>query len=220
MRLLAAASLFATLAAMPAWSQAPNPAGMRPGTPESAPGLPAPNQPNVPDRIFIRAAAMGGHGEVALGQLAEKQGQNSDVQNFARRMVQDHSKANEQLAHLAQAAHVPLPSGPDADSKAMHAKLVSLQDGEFDRAYIRGQVQAHQVTAQLLAYEIGSGQDPQLRKFAEETLPVVLHHLALAQSIDAQLTGAAAPAAAMAAAFSQPPADQAPAAGSANRTPR
>lgn len=220
MRLLAAASLMATLAAVPAWSQAPNPAGMRPGTPETAPGVPAPNQPNVPDRIFIQAAAMGGHGEVALGQLAEKQGQDSAIQNFARRMVQDHTKANEQLAQLAQAAHVRVPSGPDADSKAMHAQLVSLQDGEFDRAYIRGQIQAHQVTAQLLAYEIGSGQDSQLQKFAEKTLPVVLEHLALAQSIDTQLTGAAAPAAALAAASPPPPANQAPAAGSTNRTPR
>ncbi|MBN9560177.1 MAG: DUF4142 domain-containing protein [Alphaproteobacteria bacterium] len=220
MRLLAAASLLATLGAMPAWSQAPNPAGMRPSTPESAPGLPAPNQPNVPDRVFIRAAAVGGQGEVELGQLAEKQGQNSAIQRFARRMVQDHSHANEQLAQIAQAAQVPVPSGPDADSKAMHAQLVSLQDGEFDRAYIRGQIAAHQVTAQLLAYEIGSGQDSQLQKFAEETLPVVLHHLALAQDIDAQLTGAAAPIAAITAAASQAPADQAPAGGNNNRTVR
>ena len=217
MGLLAAASLMATLAAMPAWSQAPNPAGMKPGTPETAPGVPAPNQPNQPDRTFIRAAAMGGHGEVDLGQLAEKQGQNSAIQNFARRLVQDHGKANEQLALLAQAAHVPLPSGPDAASKAMHARLASLQDGDFDRAYIRGQIEAHQVTAQLLAYEIGSGQDAQLQKFAEETLPIVLQHLALAQNIDAQLTGAAAPAAAMAEASPPPPANQAP---TANHTVR
>jgi putative membrane protein len=220
MRLLAAASLIATLGVMPAWSQAPNPAGTTPGTSESAPGKPAPNQPNQPDRTFIRAAAMGGHGEVELGQLAEKQGQNSAVQNFARRMVQDHGKANEQLAHLAQAAHVPAPSTPDADSQAMRAELASLQDGAFDRAYIRGQIAAHQVTAQLLAYEIGSGQDPQLQKFAEETLPVVLHHLALAQDIDAQLTGAAAPIAALAAASPQAPAAQAPTGGNNNRTVR
>lgn len=220
MRLLAAASLMATLGAMPAWSQAPNPAGVRPGTPESAPGVPAPNQPNVPDRIFIRAAALGGHGEVELGQLAEKQGQNGAVQNFARRMVQDHGRANEQLTHLAQAAHVPAPSGPDADSQAMRAELASLRDAAFDRAYIHGQIQAHQVTAQLLAYEIGSGQDPQLQKFAENTLPIVLHHLALAQEIDAQLTGAAAPAAATPAATPRAPADQAPEAGSTNRTVR
>ena len=134
MRLLAAASLMATLAAMPAWSQAPNPAGMKTRHARDR-SRRARAQSAEPAGPHVHPGGRDGRtGEVDLGQLAEQQGQNSAIQNFARRMVQDHGKANEQLAQLAQAAHVPLPSGPDAASKAMHARLASLQDGEFDRA--------------------------------------------------------------------------------------
>ncbi|HKU08751.1 MAG TPA: DUF4142 domain-containing protein, partial [Bradyrhizobium sp.] len=63
--------------------------------------------------------------------------------------------------------------------------------------YIRGQIIDHQQTAQLLEYEIGSGQDEQLKSFASQVLPIVMQHLEMAQSIDARLTGTAAPEAAM-----------------------
>ena len=44
---------------------------------------------------------------------------------------------------------------------------------------------------QLFEYEIGSGQDSQLKNFASQTLPVLMEHLEMAQTIDARLTGAA-----------------------------
>jgi hypothetical protein len=55
MRLLATVSIFALLAAAPALAQTGtgNPAAMAPGTPQSAPGMPAPNQPNQNDRLFV-----------------------------------------------------------------------------------------------------------------------------------------------------------------------
>jgi putative membrane protein len=67
-----------------------------------------------------------------------------------------------------------------------------MQGGAFDRDYIRGQISAHQETVQLFEYEIGSGQDSQLKNFAAQTLPALMQHLEMAQNIDARLTGAAA----------------------------
>jgi putative membrane protein len=48
----------------------------------------------------------------------------------------------------------------------------------------------HQQTAHLLEWEIGSGQDPRVGKFAIATLPTVLDHLEMAKQIEAHLTGA------------------------------
>jgi hypothetical protein len=45
------------------------------------------------------------------------------------------------------------------------------------------QQQDHQRTAQLLEYEIGSGENAALQTFAVETLPVVLQHLAMVQDL-------------------------------------
>ncbi|MBV8523415.1 MAG: DUF4142 domain-containing protein, partial [Acetobacteraceae bacterium] len=45
---------------------------------------------------------------------------------------------------------------------------------------IAGQIQDHQRTVQLLEYEIGSGQDPDLKAFASEMLLHVIQHLQMA----------------------------------------
>jgi putative membrane protein len=190
--LLGVGSFIAAFAVTPVWAQQQgNPAGATPGT-ETRSGLPAPNQPNVADRDFARAAAAGGLAEVQLGGLANQKGQSPEAREFGQRMVDDHSKANAELKELAAAANIPLPNAPDAENQAMRERLDKVQGNAFDRDYIRGQITAHQETVQLFEYEIGSGQDSQLKAFASQALPVLFQHLEMAQNIDAQLTGAAA----------------------------
>jgi putative membrane protein len=189
MRLLATVSSIAVLLTIPAWAQEGNPAGMSPGTPQAAPGVPAPNQPNQPDRLFVHEATIGGMAEVELGKLAEQKGHNDAVKDFARRMVEDHTKANDRLMSLAKQDGVVLPDVLDREHRTMRTELEKSSGAEFDRAYIQGQVQDHQKAAQLLEWEIGSGQDTQLKSFAAETLPVVLQHLQMARNLQAQMTG-------------------------------
>jgi putative membrane protein len=80
------------------------------------------------------------------------------VKDFGRQMVADHSKANQQLAQLAQAANIPQSRDLDEEHKAMRSRLQRLSGGDFDLAYIRGQIGDHQKTAQLFEWEIGFGQ--------------------------------------------------------------
>jgi putative membrane protein len=96
--------------AVPAAAQLGNPGFVMPGTPQSAPGVPAPNHANTQDRLFALLLAAGGAAEVDFGRLAEGKAQNEAVKQFARRMVQDHTKANEELSSLANAAQI---SDPD-----------------------------------------------------------------------------------------------------------
>ena len=121
--LLGTASLLAAFAVSPVWAQQQgNPAGATPGT-ETRSGLPAPNQANVADRNFARAAASGGLAEVELGRLANQKGQSPEARQFGQRMVDDHSKANTELKELAAAANIPLPNAPDAEKQAMRERL-------------------------------------------------------------------------------------------------
>ena len=169
------------LLAVPALAQSGNPAGMTLGT--------GPQQPNNSDRLFVRTAAVGGMAEVELGRLAEQKSQSDAVKDFARRMIEDHGKANARLIGLAKENGIAVPDKLDDEHKSMRARLESLSGAAFDLAYIQGQVVDHQKTAQLLEYEIGSGQDVELKSLASEILPVVLGHLEMAQSIQAEITG-------------------------------
>jgi putative membrane protein len=191
MRIAATFLGFVALTALPALAQMGNPGGMTPGTLESAPGTPAPNQTNNTDRLFARLAAVGGLAEVDFGTLAGKKSQ-GDVKEFARRMVDDHSKANSQLTDLAKQAGIPLPSDLDADHTAARAKLESAEKARFDTDYMSSQVQDHIKTAQLLKWEINSGEEANLQHFASAQLPIVLDHLRIAQDLLIQLRSHAA----------------------------
>jgi putative membrane protein len=180
---LATIASICALVALPAFGQSGNPAFMTPDT--------GPKQPNNTDRAFIDAAAIGGMAEIELGRLAEQKGQNEAVRGFARRMIEDHGKANDQLSGLAKEDGIDVPDKLDQEHKAVRDRLEAANGAEFDLAYVEGQVADHQKTVQLLEYEIGSGQDVELKSFASDTLPVVLEHLRAAQEIQAELTGKA-----------------------------
>jgi putative membrane protein len=178
--------------AMPAAAQLGNPGFVMPGTPQGAPGVPAPNHANTQDRLFALLLGAGGAAEVDFGRLAGSKAQSEAVKEFARRMVQDHTKSNGELASLANAAQIPLPGELDPDQKDMRAKLVSLTGAAFDLTYMQGQVIDHQKTVILLQWEIGQGQDAPMQQWASATLPVVLGHLEMAKTLLAEL-GAQSP---------------------------
>ena len=174
-----------------------DPAGMPAGTRQAAPGKPAAHQPNQADRTFLHAAMLGGAAEVAFAQLAGKKSGNAKVKEFAQRMAHDHGEANKRLATLNRNDALPAVQGLDPDHKAMHDRLARLDGPAFDRAYLDSQIADHQVMAQLLEYEIGSGQDPQVKAAASQLLPTILAHLemadALAATLAAQSTASTSP---------------------------
>jgi putative membrane protein len=175
----------------PGAAQSANPAGAAPDTPNIDSGHPADAHANTADQLFIRELGLGGMAEVQFGQLATQKSQNPHVKEFARRMVDDHGKGNDKLTPLARTAAVPLRKDFDMDHRVMRDELSKLTGTAFDAVYIRGQVREHQKTAQLLEWEIGSGQDTRVRTYAMQMLPVVMDHLAHAQALQAEVTGSA-----------------------------
>ena len=53
------------------------------------------------DRNFVTTAAEDGHAEVALGKLAQQNGSSPAVKQFGQRMIEDHTKAGNELAAMA-----------------------------------------------------------------------------------------------------------------------
>ena len=193
MRRLAVLAFVALPAA--AVAQIGNPGFFDPTTRFESPGVPAPNQSNATDKLFARLVAEGGLAEVTFGELAAGRASAAAVSDFARRMVDDHTAANETLAGIAEASAIPLPDALNAEHAWMRDRLEGLEGAAFDLEYMRAQVVDHQKTIQLLVYEIGQGQNGELQRFAAATLPTVLGHLKMAREIVAGLTEVVAEAA-------------------------
>jgi putative membrane protein len=127
------------------------------------------------DKTFMKKAAKGGMMEVSMGQVAEQKGQSEDVKSFGKRMVTDHSKANDELKSIAAKKGVQLPT------KEHTSKWTS------DKAYIDMMVQDHEKDLAEFKEEATSGSDPDVKKFADDTSKVIQEHLDLVKEIQGKL---------------------------------
>jgi putative membrane protein len=136
------------------------------------------------DRKFVETAAQGGMAEVKLGQLATQKAQSDQVKQFGQRMVDDHTKANDQLKQVASTKGVNLPSDMDKSSQREYDKLSKMSGAQFDREYMDHMVSDHKKDISEFQKQAKNGKDPDVKQFASSTLPVLQQHLQLAQSAD------------------------------------
>jgi putative membrane protein len=161
------------------------------GTPSAA-GMKATAGTSVAaaDKTFVEKAAGGGMAEVELGKLATQKASSDQVKQFGSRMVNDHSKTNDELKQIATAKGMTLPTDLDAKHKSEMAKLQKLSGAQFDRAYMDAMVQDHKETVALFRTQSTSGKDGELKGFAAKTLPHLEEHLKMAQATDSAVKGA------------------------------
>jgi len=137
------------------------------------------------DRKFVEDAAKGGMAEVQLGQLAAQKAQSSDVKQFGQRMVDDHTKANDQLKSIASSKGVQLPTDLDRADKREYDRLSKLSGADFDREYMKHMVSDHKKDVSDFRKEAKSGKDNDVKSFASTTVPTLEQHLQMAQQTDA-----------------------------------
>lgn len=138
------------------------------------------------DRSFVHDAAQGGLAEVQEGKLAQQKASSADVKQFANTMVTDHTKANDELKRIAQEKGVTAPARTSEQEATAEANLRKESGTQFDRDYIKQQIGDHQKTIALFEKQVNSGSDPDLKSFAQETLPILRRHLEMAQGLSSK----------------------------------
>lgn len=145
-------------------------------------------RPQGIDVEFVDRASLAGKREVQASQIALERSPSADVRAYARRMVDDHGKTNDQLRRLGAQKGVPVQAArivdPDVDA------LRSKSGREFDTAYVAvAGPDAHREAIRLFDAEARNGHDPDLRAFAGRTLPTLEHHLAAAHKVARKVEG-------------------------------
>jgi putative membrane protein len=163
------------------------------GNSVTALGATLPNQPtgatqpagqrqlSAVDSDFVSKAAAGGAAEVREGQLALRQG-DAKVRKIAQTMVNDHEKANKQLAALAKAKGIDVNATLDQQHSDELATLRDQKGKAFDTGYLNSELTGHEATITLFRQEADQGTDPDLKAFAKKTLPTLKHHEAMVKS--------------------------------------
>jgi putative membrane protein len=138
---------------------------------------------------FVEKAGTSGLAEVEMGELGAKKAKNGQVEAFAKRMVADHTKANQDLLTAIKGKGVQVPSSRTATHKAMVEKFQQQDAGKnFDRDYMEQMVEDHKAAVELFETAADDAKlDIELRAYAKRTLPTLRDHLKQAQTIQSKL---------------------------------
>ncbi|MEX5558076.1 DUF4142 domain-containing protein [Pseudomonas rhodesiae] len=134
---------------------------------------------------FVDNAAQSGITEVEAGKLALQKSSSADIKTFAQHMVDDHTKANQQLMALAKKHDLEVPDDAALMDKAKKA-ILEMRDESFDKAYANNQVNAHEEAVELFKKEASSSDNAELKAFATEKLPTLEKHLQMAKELQSK----------------------------------
>jgi putative membrane protein len=136
------------------------------------------------DKKFLDAAAHAGHTEIEGSKLAQSKSSNSDVKSFADEMIKDHTRVGDELDQLAASKDVKVPTEPSLTQKAKLEMLDAYSGANFDKHYAKEiGVSAHEDTVKLFRKASKEAKDPDVKAFAEKTLPGLEHHLEMAKKL-------------------------------------
>lgn len=143
-----------------------------------------------PDTQFLAKAIISGRGEVELSQVAAQKATQSQVKQFAERMVNDHTALNDKLMKEAKQHDIKStgtygtpPLTPTEKAQTTKEQLESMSGDKLDKAYMQRMIQDHVRAIALFQDEAKNGKDSQLRNLASTALPTLQDHLKQAREI-------------------------------------
>jgi putative membrane protein len=127
---------------------------------------------------FVQKAAVSNQFEIESSQLALEAAGSEGVKEFAQKMVDDHTKAGDDLKAAVEAAgeEIEIPGELDQEHADMLAQLKATTGAEFDKQYVEMQTQAHDQAVELFSSYAENGDNASLKEFAANTLPTLQDH--------------------------------------------
>lgn len=206
-RALASAACIATLAACgggssdnreaagdSATSAVSTPAADAPQTaPAPGTGSETPVAGAMSDANIAAVASASNQDEIQTSRVELEKGENAGIKEFAQRMVDAHTKMEQEMTQLLQTKAITPQDNPQSTQMKQAAQsalqgMQAMSGRALDSMYIAHQVQAHQMTLQALETTlIPNAQDPQLRAMLEAARPAVAQHLADAQKLQGSM---------------------------------
>lgn len=137
------------------------------------------------DAEFAAKAASGGLLEVELGKVLAAKGATSQGREFGQQMVTDHTKANDELKAIAAKHNITLPTSLGEDHQKVYKEVTEEKGAAMDKKYLKEMVDDHQEDVKEFTEASVKASDADLKAFATKTLPILQHHLEMAQQMSA-----------------------------------
>ena len=126
------------------------------------------------DEKLVVQLAQANISEINIAKLAEEKSKNDQVKTLAKKMMDDHSKALDELKQLAQMKGMTLPTETDRQQKLVENRLTALSGEKFDKQYVEQIAERALKGEHKLMLQVGSkAQDMELKNYATKTLAVI-----------------------------------------------
>lgn len=135
------------------------------------------------DVDFATHVVSAGMAEIEMGNLAIANGSSPEVKQFGQVMITDHTSTNEELRNTVQAKKMALPMAPTDRQLKKIESLRKVTGAAFDEDYIQAVIGEHKDVISLFEKEAEKGNDPDLKTWAGAKLPILRHHLQMAEEI-------------------------------------
>ena len=128
------------------------------------------------DKMFMQMAEFSNIAEIKTSQVALKKATKPALKDFGKKMIDDHTTAEDELKQLASSKSVKLKNDTSPENKAALAKLMKLNGAAFDSSYSKVQKDGHDKTIAAFQKEISSGKDADVKAYAQKYLPAIQEH--------------------------------------------
>jgi len=135
---------------------------------------------------FVQSAAMGDMYEIEASKIALQRARADDVKMFAQMMIDVHMQTSDNLkaALMRTSTGIALPASLDSRHQGLIDDLKGAKSDDFDTRYIAQQQNAHNEALILMRGYAKDGDNPEIKMFAEMTMPKVQMHIDMLKSLD------------------------------------
>lgn len=134
------------------------------------------------DAEFAVWAADEGLTVVRLSELAAARADNPEVRQLATAIVGDHEQAINELKMLAESKGIVLPVAPGTENQRDYDQLAERTGADFEKEYIDYTVREHKKMVEKYRDEADEAQDPEVRSWINDKIPVLQQHLQKAEA--------------------------------------
>lgn len=136
------------------------------------------------DEAFVRFAASSGLAEIEGARLVLKASKNTEVRDYAQKLIREHTRDGDELRRIVSPRGLALPAAPTGRHADLVTQLSGVRPAELDEAFLqRLGIDAHKETIALFERHATEGKDPALKRYAEQTLPMLREHMSIAHKL-------------------------------------
>jgi predicted outer membrane protein len=120
---------------------------------------------------FVRDSGNAGRFEVQSGRLALERSQHVGVRGYAGQSVKDADEMINRVKSINNAnVGAAMPEGLNTDQQALLVRLTGLSGSDFDREYMRSQIEVGELLKKTFTDYGANGESPTLRVYAAKAV--------------------------------------------------